>query len=399
MMQGRSKASLSMRPNDIPVPLATLMVATCNVLNLANPGRMFYENQDPYTEAEFDRKLTWLGSRFRMLNADVLAVQEVWDDAAFKGALSRSGLRYDFVAVPGAENDGMHKGAQGTPRVGIATRLKVDALQSFAEFPPGLEVEVPGLGRHARFERPPLVVTMHMKHGQTLNVLTAHLKSKRPKFLQDGHGNPVEDRGDPKVMALASLRSLIMRGAEALALRCLVIDLLHRTSVPLVVLGDFNDTPDSVTTQLICATNEIAYDREARDVALFNAYELQGDAALKKDVAYSHIHQGTPSVLDQILVSEEFLHNGRNSIGDVRRVDYFNDHLHEGRDRSRSDHGFVRALLRLRMLDQTRVETGAPSVQLPAPENTAPPRAGRPTAPEGLSRPAGPIPQTNLQRQ
>ncbi|MFT4243175.1 MAG: endonuclease/exonuclease/phosphatase family protein [Acidovorax sp.] len=337
-----------MRPNDPPQPLATLMVATCNVLNLANPGRMFYDNQEPYTQAEFDRKLTWLGERFRALNADVLAVQEVWDEAAFKGALSRSGLRYDFVAVPGAENSPTQAGAQGTPRVGLATRLKVEALQSFAEFPPGFQVQVPDIGAHTRFERPPLVATLRMKHGQPLNVLTAHLKSKRPKFLQDAQGNPLEDRDDRKVMALASLRSLIMRGAEAMALRCLVIDILHRTSMPLVVMGDFNDTPDSVSTQLICATNDIAYDRTARDVALFNAYELQGDAALKKDVAYSHIHQGMPSVLDQILVSEEFLPHGRNSVGDVRRVDYFNDHLHEGHDRSRSDHGFVRALLRLR---------------------------------------------------
>ena len=54
-------------------------------------------------------------------------------------------------------------------------------------------------------------------------------------------------------------------------------------------------------------------------------------------------------MLDQILDSEEFLPNGRNSVGDVRRVDYFNDHLHEGRDRTRSDHGFVRALLRLKL--------------------------------------------------
>lgn len=338
-----------MRPNDPPQPLATLMVATCNVLNLANPGRTFYNNQDPYTHAEFERKLTWLGQRLHALNADVLAVQEVWDDAAFKGALGRSGLHYDFVAVPGAENNTTQAGAHGTPRVGIATRLKVEALQSFSEFPPGFQVEVPGLGAHTHFERPPLIATLRMKHGQTLNVLTAHLKSKRPKFLQDAQGAPLEDRDDRKVMALASLRSLIMRGAEAMALRCLVIDVLHRTSMPLVVLGDFNDTPDSVTTQLICATNEIAYDRSARDVALFNAYELQGDAALKKDVAYSHIHQGSPSVLDQILVSEEFLPNGRNSVGDVRRVDYFNDHLHEGRDRTRSDHGFVRALLRLKM--------------------------------------------------
>jgi hypothetical protein len=36
------------------------------------------------------------------------------------------------------------------------------------------------------------------------------------------------------------------------------------------------------------------------------------------------------------------------ALGDVRRVEVFNDHLHESRERWRSDHGFVRALLRLR---------------------------------------------------
>ena len=69
--------------------------------------------------------------------------------------------------------------------------------------------------------------------------------------------------------------------------------------------------------------------------------------ALKRDVAYSHVHQGSPEVLDQIFVSEEFLPRSKFSIGDVRRVDYFNDHLQEGKDRSRSDHGFVRAVIRV----------------------------------------------------
>lgn len=92
-------------------------------------------------------------------------------------------------------------------------------------------------------------------------------------------------------------------------------------------------------------------------MALFSAYNLQGEAALRKDVACSHILQGMPDVLDRILVSEEFLSYGRNSVGDVRRVDYFNDHLHEGRDRTRSDPGFVRALLRLKMPAPAPAET------------------------------------------
>ena len=327
--------------------VTTLTVATANVLNLANSGRMFYANQDTYSQNEFERKIDWLGGRIAALNSDVLVVQEVWDEAAIKAAVSRSGLRYSTVAVPGAENNEKNNGAQNTPRVGIVTRLEVEKLQSFSEFPSELRLQIPGLGEHAKFERPPLLATLRMKHGQVIHVLTAHLKSKRPKFLQDANGHPLEDREDEKTTALATLRSLMMRGAEAAAIRHIVIDVLKRTHEPLIVMGDFNDGPHSVTTQIIAATGEVAYDKGARDAALWNAYEVQCEMALKRDVAYSHVHQGSPEVLDQIFVSEEFLPRSRFSIGDVRRVDYFNDHLQEGKDRSRSDHGFVRAVIRV----------------------------------------------------
>jgi endonuclease/exonuclease/phosphatase family metal-dependent hydrolase len=328
---------------------ATLMLATANLLNLAQPGRLFYEGQDPYSQNEFERKVDWLGARFKVLNADVLAVQEVWDEVALRAAVARSGLQYGFVSVPGAENGPGQHGAQGTPRVGLVTRLKVESIESLTDFPTAAVVQVPGLGPHTRFERPPLLATLRLKHGQEVAVITAHLKSKRPKFLQDGSGNPLEDPEDPAVQAVASLRSLIMRAGEALALRLKVVELLHRTRLPLIVMGDLNDGPHSVTTQLIAATSQAAYDKGARDNALYSAWDVQGEAALRRDVAYSHIHQGYPEVLDQMLVSEEFVSTSRTSIGDVRRVDVFNDHLFEGRDRSRSDHGFVRALLRLRL--------------------------------------------------
>ena len=330
---------------------ATLMVATCNVLNLAQPGRHFYDGQDPYSQTEFDRKVDWLGNRFKALNADVIAVQEVWDELALRAAVARSGLQYSSVVVPGAGNGPGQHGAQGTPRVGIVTRLKLESVESIVNFPAAAVVQVPGIGAHTRFERPPLLATLRMKHGQPLCVITAHLKSKRPKYLEDANGKINEDTDDPAVQALGSLRSLIMRAGEALALRLKVVELLHRTRLPLVLMGDLNDSPHSVTTQLIAATSQVAYDKGARDNALFSAWDVQGEAALRRDVAYSHIHQGYPEVLDQVLVSEEFVATSRGAIGDVRRVEVFNDHLFEGRDRTRSDHGFVRALLRLRLPD------------------------------------------------
>jgi endonuclease/exonuclease/phosphatase family metal-dependent hydrolase len=209
-------------------------------------------------------------------------------------------------------------------------------------------VTIPELGEKTRFERAPLLALLRTREGQPLYALTLHMKSKRPKFLQSETGEPLEDRHDPRALARATLRSLMIRACEAAAVRSIVVDVLAKTHVPLIVMGDFNDGPHSVTTQMVAASQEVAYDKSARDVALFNAYDEQA-MPLKRDVAYSHVHQGSPETLDQIWVSEEFVAGSRHSLGDVRRVDCFNDHLHEGKDRSRSDHGFVRAVLRMRL--------------------------------------------------
>ena len=342
-------SDLPMQPSDprlLPAanPMATLWVASCNLLNLALPGRRFYPNQEPYGNDDYGRKVDWLGGQLARLNADIAGFQEVWDEAALRAVVARSGLRYAQVLAPGTE-----QGAEGTPRLGLATRLAVEAVASVADFAPHERVLVPELGEQVRFERPVLQATLRTRQGRKLQVLVAHLKSKRPKFLQDANGQPLEDRDDPVVGVRAALRSLIMRGAEAAALRGLVLRLVHHTRDPLILLGDLNDGPQSVTSQMIAATDAVAYDRQARDVALFHAYEVQTERALKRDLVYSHVHQGMPDILDQIWVSEEFVPGGRFAIGDVRRVEYFNDHLNEGRDRSRSDHGFVRALLRLQL--------------------------------------------------
>ena len=345
--------------NEIPAPAPVaatpqwlmLQVANANLLNLALPGRAFYPGQDPYDNLEHDRKLAWIGGMLARLNADIVGLQEVWDEVALKAAVARSGLRYTTVAAPGAET-----GAIGTPRLGLATRLAVERIETIADFAPAERVLVPELGEYTRFERPVLHAQLRTRHGQqpgtALHVLVVHLKSKRPKYLQDAAGNVLEDRDDPAITARATLRSLLMRAAEAAALRRVVVGITSRQGPqggePLVLLGDMNDGPHSVTSQMIAATQAVAYDRGARDVALYHAWDVATEPALKRDMAYSHVHQGWPELLDQIWVSEEFVATSRFAIGDVKRVEVFNDHLHESRERWRSDHGFVRALLRLR---------------------------------------------------
>jgi endonuclease/exonuclease/phosphatase family metal-dependent hydrolase len=327
----------------LPAQWLTLSVASANLLNLALPGHVYYPNQAPYGELEYERKVAWLGAMFERVNADVVGVQEVWDEPALKAAVARSGLRYTHVLAPGAQT-----GAVGTPCVGLVSRHDVLAVNLWRDFPAGHEVQVPELGEHRRFERGVLQACLRTKQGLEFNVLVTHLKSKRPKFLQDAQGNALEDRDDPAIQARATLRSLIIRGAEAAALRTHLLTLVKGTRVPLILFGDMNDGPHSVTSQMIAANQTAAYDKGARDSALYHAPEVQTDPGLKRDLLYSHVHQGWPEMLDQIWVSEEFVATSRFAQGDVRRVEVFNDHLHESRERFRSDHGFVRALLRWR---------------------------------------------------
>jgi endonuclease/exonuclease/phosphatase family metal-dependent hydrolase len=248
-------------PPPPPPQWLTLQLASRNLLNLALPGHVFYEGQEPYDTAEHDRKLAWLAGLLARLNAEVCGFQEVWHEAALKAAVARSGQHFSTVVAPGAE-----QGAVGTPRVGLASKLPLLAIESITDFDTADHVVVPEIGPHTRFERALLHAELRLKTGATLHVLVCHLKSKRPKYLQDGQGRPLEDRDDPLVTARATLRSLLMRAAEAAALRRVVVGITsrHGGNAPLVLLGDLNDGPHAVTTQMIAAAQAVAYDKGAR---------------------------------------------------------------------------------------------------------------------------------------
>ena len=59
-------------------------------------------------------------------------------------------------------------------------------------------------------------------------------------------------------------------------------------------------------------------DRGARHTALFHALDVQSDPTRRRDLAYSHIHQGWPEVLDPIWVSVEFVAASRFALVTLR---------------------------------------------------------------------------------
>lgn len=326
-------------------------IATANLLNFANPDRIYYENAPAYSQRQYQHKLRGITDLLAKAHADIIAVQEVWDSQALEELAVSLGFEPKHVVAPLASNDSTSaytqgRGAQNTPAVGIISRFEQLECSLLEDILPKAVIDIPDIGLYKRFNRPPLMLRVNA-YGQPITIVTTHLKSKRAFFLRDENGHLLEDMDDPNIRVRAKLRSLCMRAAEAASIRMSIIERLHHTREPLILLGDMNDVTGSVTTQLMAETGEVNYDKSMRDVALFDAARIQSRYDWMRDVAYTHIYQGMPEVIDQLFVSEEFLPDSKFSLGQVERVDYFNDHLKWDYADRVIDHGIIRAKIKL----------------------------------------------------
>ncbi|WP_367108604.1 endonuclease/exonuclease/phosphatase family protein [uncultured Psychrobacter sp.] len=326
-------------------------IATANLLNFANPNRIYYENAPAYTKKEYQHKLLGITELLAKAHADIIAVQEVWDSDALKALAVALGFAPEQAIIPLASNDHdspytQGHGAQKTPAVGFISRFAPLETTLLKDIGAEAIIDVPDVGPYHQFNRPPLLLRVDA-YGQPITIITAHLKSKRAFFLRDEAGNLLEDMDDPNIRIRAKLRSLCMRASEAASIRMSIIERLQHTREPLILLGDMNDVTGSVTTQLMTETGEVNYDKSMRDVALFDAARIQARYGWMKDVAYTHIYQGMPEVIDQLFVSEEFLPDSKFALGHVERVDYFNDHLKWDYTDRVIDHGIIRAKMKI----------------------------------------------------
>lgn len=306
-----------------------LRIATLNCLNLALPGRRVYAGYEPYTADEYIAKTQWLAQMLDRLAADLVLVQEIFHEQALSDAVRQSaaGARYWTAAAPlaGQDND--------KPRLGLVWRRGLQPrIGSVAAFPPGAAVAVPETGLHAGFSRPVLRADVPLPEfagGTLLTLFNVHLKSRRPEFVNG------EDPGDPAAAARAELRALVKRGAEAAALRAIVVAELQRAQAPLVVAGDFNDGPGAATTRIVTGAACDA-DGGAHPLALFDALALAPSplGGRARDAAFTTLEGGAPERIDHVLVSQAFVPPSPCAIARVEAVEILADHLAE---RSRAD--------------------------------------------------------------
>ena len=309
--------------------------ATFNVCNLAPPGVKLYDNLLPTTPEEYEAKLNWTAHQIDLLDADVIGFQEIFSQATLKEVLART-RRYREAFHAGFDPD--PAAMRLTPSVALVSRLPPAAPPApLSEFPRGIELP-PGSRDAARFTRAPLHAVIQVSPDVTVDVVVVHLKSRRPDYRTGDTGE------DPALYALACLRSLIRRGTEAAALRVLLTEMGRANRRPRVVLGDFNDVADSVTTSIVLGAGTPMGDR------LYDASQVQRRVDHARHLGFSSVHEGHYSTIDNILVSEEFNAALPNAIGEVLDVLYLNDHLDLELPEA-SDHGQV--LARIRLYDES----------------------------------------------
>ena len=311
--------------------------ATFNVCNLAPSGMKYYERMEPYTQAEYEAKTSWLARQMDLMDADVIGFQEIFSQAALKDVLGKT---RHYRNAHHAGFDPQPQDDRLTPSVSLVSRLPIQGNPlAYYTLPTELHFPLPGNGRMVtHFTRPVLHTRLKLPGNRTLHTFVVHLKSKRPDFLQGEREDNARDFG------IASLRSLVRRGTEALGLRMLLADILKGNREPAVVMGDFNDVISATTTRIVMGAGQ--HGREGFDERLFDSATIARRQGVQRDVNYTDIHEGRFQTIDHVLVSEEFNPESRYAIGAVEEVHYFNDHITLEMPEA-SDHGQVMARIKL----------------------------------------------------
>ncbi|NJK32038.1 MAG: endonuclease/exonuclease/phosphatase family protein [Deltaproteobacteria bacterium] len=338
-----------------------LRFGTLNLQNLQLPGEDMHPRSKQYTTDEYNDKITWLAEMVNRMDADVYGFQELWNPECLHDVFAKAGKLADFQLICADETNTINVAAAVRNNSGF----KVRGMQWHEKFPEEVVL------RKRQGEGPEALYEMSVEIGRfarklleldidtppqaapPIRLFVAHLKSKLPMELDKGD---LSDAVKPHAQALGSVLSTIRRTAEAGALRVILTKLMKGTNLPVVVIGDLNDAPSSVTTSII--SQEPSFRLRAQstagcrsDCGLYSAMMLQ-ELHSFRDVFYTYIHEGRHESLDHVLVSEQFYDYSEQRQWSLSRLEVFNDHLDERQShaeliRLRSDHaGMVAEFVR-----------------------------------------------------
>jgi endonuclease/exonuclease/phosphatase family metal-dependent hydrolase len=273
---------------------------TWNVENLFRP--------EPETEVavreRYWSKLGLLADVIGRLDPTVVALQEVGGEGPLEDLQGALGGSYPHRAVS-AFPDG-----RGI-RVAFLSKHTVEESEDIVDFPPGPALDIHDLTASGeatpidRMSRGALRVRI-TKDGLTVDLVTAHLKSKLLSFRRPW-GTSFTPRDEEERAQVGGI-ALMRRMAEAVTLRIRANGLLEGgEGIPLLLLGDLNDVPEAQTSLILngppgSEIGTLGFGRPDKgdDARLFNLAPC-----IPQDRRFSRIERGRPELLDQILASVE----------------------------------------------------------------------------------------------
>ena len=326
--------------------------ATCNLLNLNEPGLPMYGDRDGWSQQEYDLKITWMARALSAMKADVWGFQELWHADSLKRCFAQAGLDGDYTLLAPAGHAGGRIVCAGAVRSAILVGEPewIDAFPGIFELSSGggddgqtsdIAVQIDS------FSRPVLhFVIRPRSDGKRIHVYVCHFKSKRPTAI---YREPWYSRQtySKHSEAIGAAISTIRRTAEATALRLILTERMKGTDTPVVVLGDLNDSQHSNTLNILGGQPNYllsGHSRGGSDVDLYAVGALQQYRS-QRDVYYTHVFKNIKESLDHILVSQEFYDNSRKRLWAFKGMEIRNDHLNadDHEQTGTTDHGLVRA--------------------------------------------------------
>jgi predicted extracellular nuclease len=258
-----------------------LRVGQFNVLNLVKENTVFYEHEK-YKKETVDKKVAWITEQLKRMNATIVGFEEVFHVEVLKRATDACDLFQGGEVVCYGDGTG--------PSVALASRYPILDKENIVHFPKEAILHFDGTELPiTKFSRPVLRCVIGLPTGHSVTVFVIHLKSKRPL---------VEDslRHDQKAKAIGHAKALIIRAAEATAVRCILVNEMRNNNRPVIVLGDLNDTVHSVTTEIITGTppwKKLSHEQKQQiwDVLLWSTNEVQVRSS-DRDVTYSYVFSG-----------------------------------------------------------------------------------------------------------
>lgn len=388
-------------------------IASFNVKNLIGPDQEYYEYES-YTPEEYAWKQDWLADQLLTMDADIVGFQEIFDEAPLRAVIDEADARgraanaatvpdnskryarkaifrklaytpYADATLVFAPN--INDGAPGQRRPGLAllTRYPLAGPGDIIQEVPGFDdaPQRPGEdGKTFRLSRPILKQPLQIG-DQVITVFNIHLKSKLGEFHRpaDADFAPEQDllAYDPVGRAMGSLRAAQRRMTEAWVLRREIVAELQ-TGRAVIVLGDFNDAENAVSSEIISGEAPFKnyawmrrHDARHRSDRYSDAENTQIRTAIEavrlhsaerlfvrkslRDMVYTTAFGGVFESIDQILLSHHFHPDNPDRLGDMHYLSVFNDHLTDGShpeapyNKLASDHGQIMAHLSLREKD------------------------------------------------